>query len=81
MQRSAMFRRTEDKIRRLSQELLSAKSDEELTATLGELRGALRLHIARLRARVANYPILIERRSYPSTEQPSSRSSQDLGGD
>jgi len=81
MQRSAMFRRTEDKIRRLSQELLAAKSDEELTATLGELRGALHLHIARLRARVANYPILIERRSYPSTEQTSSRSSQDLGGD
>jgi len=79
MQRSAMFRRTEDKIRKLSEELLSAESDEELTATLGELRAALHLHIARLRARVAHYPILIERRSYPSTEQTSGRSSH--GGD
>jgi len=63
-----MFRRTEDKIRRLSQQLLAAESDPELTAIVGELRAALRQHVERLRARVASYPIVVERRSYSATE-------------
>jgi hypothetical protein len=75
MQCRAMFRRTEDKIRRLSQQLLAAKNDQELTQILGELRAALHEHVARLRARVANYPIVLERRSYPPTQGASSRSS------
>src|SRR5216684_6485925 len=61
MQRSAM-RRVEDKIRRLSAQLLAADEDEELRPMLVELREALHQHIERLRARLANYPIVIERR-------------------
>ena len=64
-----MFRRMEDKIRRLSEQLLAAQDDQELTAILAELRTALHQHVERLRARVATYPIVVERRSYPSTEQ------------
>jgi hypothetical protein len=61
MQRSAM-RRVEDKIRRLSAQLLAVEEDEELRPMLVELREALHQHIERLRARLANYPIVIERR-------------------
>jgi hypothetical protein len=61
MQRSAM-RRVEDKIRRLSAQLLAVEEDEELTPVLVELREALHQHIQRLRARLASYPIVVERR-------------------
>src|SRR4029077_10791269 len=61
MQRSAM-RRVEDKIRRLSAELLAVEEDEELRPKLVELREALHQHIQRLRARLASYPIVVERR-------------------
>jgi hypothetical protein len=71
MQRRAMFRRIEDKIRRLSEQLRAAKDDQELTTILGELRDALHQHVERLRARAANYPIVLERRSYPPTETSS----------
>ncbi len=74
MQRRAMFRRTEDKIRRLSEQLLAAKSDQELTRILGELRAALHEHVERLRARVANDPIVLERWSYTPREETSRRS-------
>jgi len=78
----AMFRRMEDKIRRLSEQLLAAKDDQELTPILGELRAALHQYIERLRARVAVYPIVIERRSYPPTEETpnSSAGSHDSRG-
>jgi len=68
-----MFRRMEDKIRRLSEQLLTAKDDQELTGILGELRAALHQHVERLRARVASYPIVVERRSYPPTGETRSR--------
>ena len=61
MQRSAM-RRVEDKIRKLSARLLAAEEDEELRPMLVELREALHQHIERLRARLADYPIVVERR-------------------
>jgi hypothetical protein len=61
MQRSAM-RRVEDKIRRLSTQLLAAEEDEELRPMMAELREALHQHIERLRARFAAYPIVVERR-------------------
>jgi hypothetical protein len=61
MQRSAM-RRVEDKIRRLSEQLLAADEDEELGPIMVELREALHQHIERLRANLAGYPIVIERR-------------------
>lgn len=71
MQRSAMFRRTEDKIRKLSELLLEARDDKEMARTLTELRVALHEHIDRLRARMASYPIMVERRTYPSSEDTS----------
>ena len=61
MQRSAM-RRVEDKIRRLSEQLLAAEEDKELGPMLVELREALHQYIQCLRTRLANYPIVIERR-------------------
>ena len=77
MQRSAMFRRMEDKIRKLSQQLLTATTDEEMTWILAELRVALRQHVERLRARMASYPIMVERRNYPPSEEPSNPSRSD----
>ena len=56
------MRRVEDKIRKLSAKLLAAEEDEELRSMLVELREALHQHIERLRARLAGYPILVERR-------------------
>lgn len=61
MQR-AMFRRMEDKIRRLCSELLAATDDSQQIRKLGELRRELHLHIAQLRARLATYPVAQERR-------------------
>ena len=61
MQRSAM-RRVEDKIRRLSAQLLAVEEDQELRPMMVELREALHQHIERLRARFAAYPIVVERR-------------------
>src|SRR5271155_3403084 len=55
--------RMEDKIRRLCTQLLVAEGDEEeFRSILVELRGALRQHVERLRARFATYPFVIERR-------------------
>jgi hypothetical protein len=62
MQR-AMFRRIEDEIRSLCKQLLAGKDpDEQQIEKLIALRAALRLHIERLRARVVDYPFLLERR-------------------
>jgi hypothetical protein len=54
--------RMEDKIRRLCAQLLTKKNDEELIATLVELRDALHEHIECLRQRFAQYPLVVERR-------------------
>jgi len=75
MQRSAM-RRVEDRIRRLSAQLLAAEEDEELRPMLVELREALHQHIERLRARLANYPIIVERRTRNGIPPPSITTSQ-----
>ena len=56
------MRRVEDKIRRLSEQLLAAEEDKELGPMLVELREALHQYIQCLRTRLANYPIVIERR-------------------
>ena len=61
MQSNAV-RRVEDKIRSLSAQLLAVEEDEQLRPILVELREALHQHIERLRARLANYPIVVERR-------------------
>ncbi len=57
-----MFRRMEDKIRKLCSEMLAATDDREQMRVLGELRRELHLHIERLRARLATYPMAQERR-------------------
>jgi len=61
----------EDEIRKLCQELLAGKDDDQQIQKLVELRAALRLHIERLRARAADYTIILERRqptALPPTE-------------
>ena len=63
MQR-AMLRRVEDEIRRLCKQLLAGKDDEQLLEKLVELRAALHLHVERMRARVVDYPVVIERRRH-----------------
>ena len=72
MQR-AMFRRIEDEIRSLCKQLLAGKDpDEQQIEKLIELRAALRLHIERLRARVVDYPFLLERRRQAAIPPPES---------
>ena len=61
MQR-AMARRVEDEIRKPCRELLAGKDDDQQIQKLVELRAALRLHIERMRARAAAYPLILERR-------------------
>ena len=56
-----MRRRREDKIRRLCTELLAAKAEEE-QQILADLRNVVHQFIENLRARVAAYPQLVERR-------------------
>jgi len=56
------MRRVEDKIRRLSEQLLAAEEDKEFGPMLVELREALHQYIQRLRTRLADYPIIVERR-------------------
>jgi hypothetical protein len=52
----------EDKIRRLCSELMEATDSSQQIGKLGELRRELQLHMQRLRARLATYPIAEERR-------------------
>jgi two-component system chemotaxis response regulator CheY len=53
-------RRTEDRIRDLCDQLFATKDDND--PIIEELRNALHQHIEQLRIRIANYPVLIERR-------------------
>jgi hypothetical protein len=57
------MRRVEDKIRRLCTDLTVAKDDTEVRAILAELQEALHQYIERLRSRLPNYPIAVERRA------------------
>ena len=56
------MRRMEDKIRRLCTQILATDKDEELRPMLVELRDALHRHIEGIRARLGNYPFVVERR-------------------
>ena len=60
----------EDKIRRLCSELAAATEHNEQIAKLGELRRELQLHMQRLRARLATYPIAQERRVLNGSPPP-----------
>jgi DNA-binding NarL/FixJ family response regulator len=55
-------RRTEDRVRALCMLLLTAKDDKVIEATLVELRDALHQHVEHFRARLAEYPVVSERR-------------------
>jgi hypothetical protein len=55
------MRRTEDKVRSLCTQILAVK-DDELRPILVELRDALHQHVERLRGRLLEYPIALERR-------------------
>jgi hypothetical protein len=68
-----MYRRLEDKIRRLCGELASATAHSQQIAKLGELRRELQLHMQRLRARLATYPIAEERRGLNGIPPPDVR--------
>ena len=57
------MRRVEDKIRRLCTDLTVAQDDTEVRAILAELQDALHQYIDRLRSRLPNYPIIVERRA------------------
>lgn len=57
------MRRTEDKIRELCARLFAMDNDEAHAAAVVELQGALHKHIERLRERVAEYPVVAERRA------------------
>jgi len=60
-------RRTEDKIRELCAQLFATQDDQAHANILVELQGALHQHFEQLRARVAQYPSVVERRVQNST--------------
>jgi hypothetical protein len=57
------MRRLEDKARSLCRQITIATKDEELKPIVVELRETLHQHIERFRARLAEYPNVIERRN------------------
>lgn len=71
--------RAEDRIRDLCVQIVTTKDDSSLEAMLVELRGSLHRHIEGFRARLAEYPILTERRARngvsktPSQREPENK--------
>lgn len=63
-------RRTDDKIRELCAELFATQDDQAHAKILAELQVALHQHIEQLRARVAKYPALVERRDRTTVPPP-----------
>ena len=60
----------EDKIRSLCAQILAETDDQVLTPLIAELRDALHQYVQRLREKVAEYPITVERRAVtPSPER------------
>jgi DNA-binding transcriptional regulator YbjK len=53
----------EDRIRTLCQQIVAVQDEDELDSVILELRDALHQHIEQLRERLADYPILVERRN------------------
>ena len=74
MQRAML--RLEDKIRRLCTQVLATDQEDELREMLAELRSALRQHNENLRARLANYPFVVERRTRHEILPPGTPASQ-----
>ena len=61
-----MHRRMEDRIRSLCEQLTAEKDAKKLQPMLVELRDTLHQHIARMRDRLAEYPLSVERRNRDS---------------
>lgn len=59
----APLRRMEDKIRSLCAQILAEQDEAKLTSLIVDLRGQLHRHIERLRAKLVDYPVTIERRN------------------
>lgn len=58
------YRRMEDHIRALCQELVeSDENSDDFRAISAELQSALSKHVGQMRARLKNYPLAQERRS------------------
>lgn len=64
------LRRNEDKIRGICAQLFALEDDAQHAQLLGELQRAMHEHIERLRARVAEYPLVVERRVHKEVPTP-----------
>lgn len=73
-----VMRRTEDTIRELCLQLFAAKDDQGLTSLIVELREALHRHVELFRARLREYPIVVERRVRDRSEQPAATPIQEV---
>lgn len=60
------MRRNEDKIREICAQLFAIKNDSEHAKLLAELQQVLHRHIENLRARIVEYPLILERRDHKS---------------
>ena len=58
-----MDRRLEDRIRKLCDKVINAEDDREFQSLATELRESLSEQIGRLRAKLRDYPVTVERRS------------------
>lgn len=58
-----MHRRMEDRIRQLCEQTVAEKDPKKLRRILLELQNALHQHIGRIRQKLADYPVAIERRN------------------
>jgi signal transduction histidine kinase len=77
-EKSAVLRRIEDRIRRLSQKLVAEQDLEKARLLAEELREELSRHIEGLRLRLAEYPVVTERREITTGSQKPHRYSGKL---
>ena len=77
-EKAAPTRRTEDRIRELCAQLLATKDSPANESLLAELREAVHLHIQNLRARVAEYPAMIERRVRKKIPRPATQTDRNV---
>jgi CheY-like chemotaxis protein len=71
------LRRNEDKIRALCSQIFAVEDDVQHAQLLAELQRGLHEHIERLRARVAEYPLVVERRLHNDMPMPIAKESAD----
>ena len=71
--------RTEDRIRELCAQLFATKDDHANAQILVKLREALHRHIEHLRARVAEYPVVLRRRAQNGFRQHTTPTQENAG--